>query len=318
MNPRPRLAILAQDRKLLDLLQLRLQSRDYQVIPLPCLPSSLGAIYTDPPDALIVDLPSSDEGGMGVIRELKADSNFGMIPVLGLLEESGLDTVQWEGFPLDDFITRPLRYPELFSRIPLLLLRNQRIFDNNPLTKLPGNTSIQVAVEKALGKPWAVCYLDINHFKAYNDTYGFARGDEVIRMVGRIQSNSVRQFGKEGFSGHIGGDDFVFVVPIEQAEPICRTVIRHFNHMVSDLFGEEERSRGYYLAKDRAGVRCKIPLLGVAIAVVPTASSRMGHYGKVAEVAAELKCLAKQSPESRYVVDRRGGKTSKDMGGVRR
>jgi diguanylate cyclase (GGDEF)-like protein len=216
--------------------------------------------------------------------------------------------MQWDQFPLDDFVSLPLHYPELFSRILLSFQRLQRIFDNNPLTKLPGNTSIQFAIEQALGKPMAVCYIDINNFKPYNDTYGFSRGDEVIRMVARIMSNTVKESKEGGFVGHIGGDDFVFITPLEHAETVCKTIIDRFTVIVSDLFGEEDKARGHYTAKDRRGVEQKIPLLGISIAVVPTNKPHVQHAGKVAEVAAELKKLAKKSNESCFVVDRRGSR----------
>lgn len=88
----------------------------------------------------------------------------------------------------------------------------------------------------------AVCYIDVNHFKPYNDTFGFARGDEVLRMLARIMSNAVRSR-EGGFSGHVGGDDFVFIVPFDRAEAVCETIIRNFNIIVSDLFGSGESRR---------------------------------------------------------------------------
>lgn len=301
----PRLAVLTRDFKLSERLALRLQGQDYQVVPLGNFSNALGLIYSDPPDILIVDLSATQPESLAAVKELKEDSYFCMIPVMGLIKGDLLGFIEWEQYPLDDFLICPFRYPELFARISLLIQRSQRVQDHNPLTKLPGNTSIQKAVEGVLGKPMAVCYLDINHFKPYNDTYGFARGDEVIRMVGRILSNSIRSLGKKGFAGHIGGDDFVFIAPFDQAESVCRTVLDHFRLLVSDLFGEDEKARGYYTAKDRNGSEQQIPLLTAAIGIVPTAGSRLSHYGKVAELAAELKHLAKQCPENRYVVDRR-------------
>jgi GGDEF domain-containing protein len=110
---------------------------------------------------------------------------------------------------------------------------------------------------------------------------------------------------QDSFVGHIGGDDFVFIVQLDQAEQLCENVIENFDIIVSDLFGEDDKNRGFYLAKDRKGEVQKIPLLGISIAVVPTNNPLMQHAGKVAEVAAELKKLAKKSNKSQYVVDRR-------------
>ena len=304
MGSRLRIALVSKNHELNTQMELRLQSKGYQVIIFSKISMILGFIYSDPPDVMIVDLSVPDPEIQKLVKELKRDNYFSVIPVMGILSDNMDELFDWEHYPLDDFIVLPVQYPELFSRISLSMQRIQRIFDNNPLTKLPGNTSIQHAIEKALGKPMAVCYIDINNFKPYNDTYGFSRGDEVLRMVARIMSNAVKETGG-GFSGHIGGDDFVFIVTFDRAEAVCKTIIANFNIIISDLFGDEEKAIGYYFAKDRKGHEQKFPLLGIAISVVPTDSPKIQHYGKVTEVAAELKKLAKKSHESSYVIDRR-------------
>jgi diguanylate cyclase (GGDEF)-like protein len=305
MPPTLRIALISRDKTLLSRLELRLQSRGYQVVQINSLSGVLGFLYTDPPDLIIINLISSDAETKKVIAELQADSYFSVIPVIGVIDQSPEEPPDWSGLPVDDFVVQPVNYNELFSRINLAMQRIQRIFDNNPLTRLPGNTSIQRAIDRALGKPMAVCYVDINHFKPYNDTYGFARGDDVIRMVARIMANVVREHCEGGFVGHVGGDDFVFIVPLEKAEPVCQTIINNFSGVASDLFGESEKKKGYYVAKDRSNQEQKIPLLSISLAIVPTNTPYIQHPGKVAEVAAELKKLAKKSSGSAYVVDRR-------------
>jgi diguanylate cyclase (GGDEF)-like protein len=313
MNPKHRIAILSTDQELHRHMGLRLQSKGYQALSLPEPSQVLGFIYSDPPDLMLIDLGSPNPQFHAILKQIKQDSYFSVIPVIGLLSETGIEDFAWQDFPLDDFVSHPVQYPELFSRILLSLQRMQRIFDNNPLTKLPGNTSIQQAIAGALGKPMAVCYIDINNFKPYNDTYGFSRGDEVLRMVARIMSNTVRESPGNGFVGHIGGDDFVFIVPFVQAEHICETILVNFNIIVSDLFIDEDKARGFYLAKDRKGEVQKVPLLGISIAVVPTDNPLMQHAGKVVEVATELKKLAKKSNKSAYVIDRRREQDNEDV-----
>ena len=305
MTPPLRIALFSSGKNVADLLELRLRSKGHQVVTLVQLADLFGFVYSDPPDLLIIDLTDPGPEIQKIIKGLKEESYFSVIPIIGLMKEEMEENVDWSDYPIDDFIVFPIRYPELFSRVSLSLQRIQWVFDHNPLTKLPGNTSIQKAIEKALGKSMAVCYIDVNHFKPYNDTFGFARGDEVLRMLARIMSNAVKESGAEGFAGHIGGDDFVFIVPLDRAESVCETIIRNFNIIVSDLFGEQEKSEGYYIAKDRRGETQHIPLLGIAIAVVPTSNPKIHHYGMISAVAAELKKYAKQSPVSRYVIDRR-------------
>ncbi|WP_298439122.1 diguanylate cyclase [Geobacter sp.] len=299
-----RIIIVAGEQGVDGNVELRLQSKGYQVVTVTAPAGVMGLIYADPPDVVLVDLSAPDEPLLGVIRSLKEDFFFSTIPVIGMIPEPFAEAFDWEEYPLDDYVGLPLNARELFARIALSLRRLRRVFDNNPLTRLPGNTSIQRAIEQAVGKPMAVCYVDINHFKQYNDVYGFVHGDEVLRMLARIMSNAVKEAG-EGFAGHIGGDDFVFIVPEEQAEGVAQRIIDNFTAVASELFDEGEKVSGFFLAHDRKGNEEKVPLMGVAIAIVPTDYPKIEHYAKVAEVAAELKKLAKQSPQSCYVVDRR-------------
>jgi diguanylate cyclase (GGDEF)-like protein len=304
MKNKLRIAVVTTDHSLAGTLEIRLQSKGYQALSLTKFSSVLGFVYSDPPDIVIMDLTMPGDATGSIIRNLKSDSYFSTIPILGLVNGADADSFAWEGCLLDDFVFVPIKYNELFFRITLSLQRIQRVLDNNPLTRLPGNTSIQRAVENALGKPMAVCYIDINHFKPYNDVYGFSHGDEVLRMLARLMGNAVKESGG-GFSGHIGGDDFVFIVPMARAEAVCKTIIAHFNAIAVDLFEETEKSNGYYISTNRQGEEEKFPLLSIAIAVVPTDAPKLKHYGKVAEVAAELKKCAKKTIESCYVVDKR-------------
>lgn len=299
-----RIALISSQPSLSSLLQLRLQSKNYQVMVVEKTAAALGTFYSDPPDLIIVDFSSPCVGCHDMLRMVRSDSFFSPIPIIGIFP-TGTEQESWDDFPLDDFVTMPVNFAELVSRITLSLSRIKRIFDNNPLTRLPGNTSIHRAIEESIGLPLAVCYVDINHFKPYNDVFGFSHGDEVIRMLARIMSNTVRESGG-GFSGHVGGDDFVFIVPRERAESVCSTVIAHFDQIVQALFDEEVKQQGYYVALNRKGEKEEMPLLGVSIAVVPMDSPAMTHAARVAEVAAELKKLAKSKKKSCFVVDRRG------------
>lgn len=283
---------------------LRLQSQGHQVVTLNNEASVMGTLYSDPPDVVLIDLSLQDEAALTIVRDLKDDFFFSTIPVIGMMSEPDAESFDWLEYPLNDFVSLPLNYRELFTRINLSLSRLRHVFDNNPLTKLPGNASIQRAIEAAIGKNLAVCYLDINHFKQYNDVYGFAHGDEVLRMLARIISNAVIETG-DGFAGHIGGDDFVFIVPESQAEGVAQRIITNFGAVVSELFDEDEKRNGFFVAHDRKGNEEKIPLMGVAVAIISTDSPQIDHYAKVAEVAAELKKIAKRSRESTYVFERR-------------
>jgi diguanylate cyclase (GGDEF)-like protein len=304
MLPPLRISLVSSDAQLTSHLQLRLQSKGYQATGMSYIDGVLGVFYSDPPDMLIIDLSTDGTAGTKTITSLRSDSFFSTIPIIGLVSPADYDVFPWDTYPLDDFVSLPLDYGELFSRIALSFSRIRRIFDNNPLTRLPGNTSIQRAIEDAMGKPLAVCHVDINHFKPYNDAFGFSRGDEVLRMLARIMFNAVRDAGG-GFCGHIGGDDFVFITSLALVDQVCRTIIDYFDQIVLDLFDEGTKRQGYYNGTNRKGEMEKIPLLSIAIAVVPMNSDKIRHMAKVAEVGAELKKRAKEAVGSHYVVDQR-------------
>jgi diguanylate cyclase (GGDEF)-like protein len=299
----PRIALISSQLQLTAMIQLRLQSKGYQVMVVDKTTAALGAFYSDPPDLIIVDFSSPCVGCHDMLFMVRSDSFFSPIPIIGIFPVMD-EQESWDDFPLDDFVTTPINFAELVSRITLSLSRIKRIFDNNPLTRLPGNTSIHRAIEDSLGLPLAVCYVDINHFKPYNDVFGFSHGDEVIRMLARIMSNTVRESGG-GFSGHVGGDDFVFIVPCERSEQVSSTIISHFDQIVQTLFDEETKQRGCYSALNRKGEEEQMPILGISIGIVPMNSPSITHAARVAEVAAELKKLAKGNKGSSFVVDRR-------------
>lgn len=304
MLPTTRITIISSDPQLAAHIQLRLHSKGCQAATMACTSSLLGTFYADPPDLLVIDLSTDTKCGLSIVKSLRGDSFFSAIPIIGLLSAVDSNELDWESYPVDDFVGLPLNFNELFNRISLALFRLKRIFDNNPLTRLPGNTSIQLAIESALGSDTAVCYLDINNFKPYNDAFGFSHGDEVIRMTARIMFNTVRDIGG-GFCGHIGGDDFVCIVPLEHAESVCKTIISHFDMIVLDLFDDETKQRGHYFGTNRRGKQENIPLLSLSIGVVPMNMPKILHAAKVSELAAELKKMAKNSSHSHYVVDRR-------------
>lgn len=304
MSKELRIAVVSANEDITFHLQLRLQSKGYQVLLLPCASGLIGVFYSDPPDILLVDISSANSGCSDIISSIRSDSFFSAIPIIAIVDNFIAESSIEPNHLIDDMITLPINYTELFCRINLALSRIKRVFDNNPLTRLPGNTSIQRAIEESLKKELAVCYIDIDSFKPYNDVYGFAHGDEVIRMLSRIMFNAVRDYGG-GFCGHIGGDDFVCITSLESCEAVSQTIIRHFDQIVQDLFDEDVKKNGYYMAENREGVVQKTDILSVSIAVVPMNSEKLTHSGKVAEIAAELKKKAKMKHGSSYIIDRR-------------
>ena len=186
--------------------------------------------------------------------------------------------------------------------------------DANPLTRLPGSVTIENVVNERLKEetPIAFCQLDLSNFKAFNDRYGYARGNEVLQATAKIVTEVVKSKGKEDdFVGHIGGDDFVVITSPERYEKICRAIIDSFDKLVVDFYDPEDRQRGYIDGETRQGQRVSFPIMTMAISVVTNQCCRLLNHVQVGEIAAEVKNYAKSFSHSTFVVNRRGDRISR-------
>ena len=182
--------------------------------------------------------------------------------------------------------------------------------DANPLTHLPGSVAIENILNKRLkeGTSLAFCQLDLSHFKAFNDRYGYVRGNEVIQATAHIATEVVKVEGDgDGFVGHIGGDDFVVITSAETYEKTCLGIINSFDRTVRDFYDPEDRERGHIQGETRQGQKVSFPVMTLAIAVVTNQQRGLQNHVQVGEIAAELKKYAKSFSHSTFVIDRRRG-----------
>lgn len=187
-----------------------------------------------------------------------------------------------------------------------LMHNNRRV---SPLTGLPGNVQIQAELKKRLfnDEKFAVLYLDLDNFKAYNDTYGFLKGDEIIKFTAKTILRNVHN-GEytNSFVGHIGGDDFVAIVDgDENYEEICQNIIIEFDTKVLDYFNEVDKERGYVEVPNRKNIIEQFPLTSISIGVVVVHKGRFKNTLEIGEVGAQVKHLSKITPGSAYVIDKR-------------
>ena len=196
-----------------------------------------------------------------------------------------------------------------FQEMALRLKRLEEMYlDASPLTHLPGGVAIENVLMKRLKEetPLAFCQLDLSHFKAFNDRYGYARGNEVIQATAKIVTGVVKEQGnEEAFVGHIGGDDFVVITSHERFEKICLAIIDSFDKVIMDFYDLEDRQRGNIQGETRQGQKLSFPIMTLDIAVVTNRSRRLQNPIQVGEIAAELKKYAKSFSRSIFVVDRR-------------
>jgi diguanylate cyclase (GGDEF)-like protein len=176
---------------------------------------------------------------------------------------------------------------------------------------LPGNVSIEEETIKRIKNCalFAFAYIDIDNFKAYNDVYGYKKGDDVITSVAAIISDVRKTYGSDDdFIGHIGGDDFIVIARPEKIDAICANITKEFDQRVPDFYRQEDRDKGHIVTRDRRGNINTFPLMTISIGVVSNEKRTFDHYAKVAAIAAEMKQFVKTRANkniSSYAKDRR-------------
>ncbi len=257
-----------------------------------------------------VVLETEGDGGeiLDLVEQLKQDAFTAIVPLVVLVPE-GSEALASDCLErgADEVLGAGLPERERELRLAQVLRRTDRDVSVHPTTRLPGTNHIarDMAYRLAAGQRFAVCYADLDHFKEFNDRYGYAFGDGVIRILSKILRDLVRGLAPGGFVGHIGGDDFIFNVPVEHLEATCDEIIRLFDTLIPYQYTEEDRRAGYFLGRDRRGAIHRIPLMTLSIGVVTNQFQTFQHTGQISELAAEMKTYAKTIPGSVYVVDRR-------------
>jgi diguanylate cyclase (GGDEF)-like protein len=269
---------------------------------------ALEQLFDDPPDMVIAEQFLPGVNGIDVLHMLRAENIYRQICAILLVRDKNLSALSGIDLDVDELVILPASADNLRIRIELALRRSTMTLDANPLTRLPGNTSIINTVQRliAVNTDFALAYADLDHFKPYNDRYGFSRGDEVLLMTARLIANAVSDHQcKPSFTGHVGGDDFVFILPPDIVEDTCKSVISSFDAIVPSFYDDEDRARKCIFSRDRQGHELVFPILTISIAVVLNINARYTRYAQLSHVAGQLKNIAKAAQESTYVIDQR-------------
>jgi diguanylate cyclase (GGDEF)-like protein len=258
-------------------------------------------------DLIILDLLLPDLDGFAVLGALRARPASALPPIILLsARDSAPEKVRGLQLGADDYVTKPFSADELLARVRAALRRRELEGGANPSTRLPGNVAIERAIRRRIENnlPFAVCYSDLDNFKAYNDTYGFLKGDAVIHQTAHVLLAAVEQEGnQDDFVGHIGGDDFVVITTPDRAEQVCARAIEAFDALAPLFYDAETRARGHIDAHDRQGRPTRFPLVSLSIAVVSNAQRAILHLAEVAQRSVELKKRAKEIVGSTYVME---------------
>jgi diguanylate cyclase (GGDEF)-like protein len=256
--------------------------------------------------ACIVFGGPSDPESIETCRTLKSEAFSAVIPVIFLDTDGELGLRAMEA-GADELLTTNMSDKERAIRLQVTLNRANRDVSVHPSTRLPGTAQIERDIMERIGSGelFAVCYADLDHFKEFNDRYGYNRGDGVIGIVSRILRDIVKAYAPTGFIGHIGGDDFIFNLPLESMEVCCTEILAIFDELVAYQYTPEDREKGHFIARDRRGNLHEIPLMTLSIGVVTNRNRSFSHPARVSELATEMKSYAKTLEGSVYAVDRR-------------
>jgi diguanylate cyclase (GGDEF)-like protein len=244
-----------------------------------------------------------------VVIELRSNTIFGNLPIVALFKGDELESTLWQEMAIDDYLLVEDGDLALRRRLEFIAKRSVRELDKNPLTRLPGNESIirhiQTMIDKA--EDVALAWVDLDHFKPFNDRYGFSRGDEVLLATARIITNTAREIGGDGvFVAHIGGDDFVFICPEACVKKLCEEILHRFDMVIRNFYNDDDLENGGITAKSRDEKVMRFPIMTVSIAVVLNEKGRYTHYGQASQDATDIKKYIKTLEGSNYLIDRRG------------
>ena len=272
---------------------------------------ALASIAEREPDLVILDHSMPRMSGLEVCRQLKTNPFTARIPVMMLTAQSGVES-KVEGFSAgaDDYIAKPFDPRELRARVQAMLRLVRREGDRNPTSGLPGGRAIEAEILGRVqrSQPFAVCYLDLDNFKPFADTFGFAVADDVIRALGSaIRDASAEVSGGEGtdmdFVGHIGGDDFIVITTAERAGPLMDICSVRCREVIKTAVGPQAARLGTYAGVDREGRVREFPLAGASAAVLHVTTDTWVNLAHLGMRAAEVKRRAKQKGSGAVLIE---------------
>ena len=268
----------------------------------------MGVALRSRPRVVVFDTRANPRAVLDALYDLKADSYTGVVPAVVI---SADDFESFDaGFRTgaDEVIRDHQDASEVVIRLDAMLRRSDRDLYVHPSTRLPGAVEIERDIGRrlALDVPFATCYADLDHFKEFNDRYSYYEGDRVIRILAQVLHDVVKGMCHEdGFVGHIGGDDFIFIIPVAAINEVCAEIVSIFDTLIPYQYSEQDRRAGYFFGKDRRGQLHRVPLMTVSIGVVTNERRRFTHAAQVSALATEMKSYAKTLPGSVYSIDRR-------------
>jgi diguanylate cyclase (GGDEF)-like protein len=304
-----RILIIDDDPDIVRFVETSLELDGYDVRSAVDGRAGIDAALADPPDLVLLDLMMPDVDGFEVLRRLKTSPASANVAVVLLTAKANVrDLVHGLDGGADDYITKPFDIEELRARVGSVLRRSRAMRDLSPLTGLPGNFRIAEELERRVtsGGPVAVVHADLDNFKAFNDHYGFMRGDNVIKFTANSLVEAALEVGDPTcFIGHVGGDDFIMVMDPSSAEQFCKAVVERFDDGILDFYDAHDALRGYVEVIDRRGERHAFPVVAISLGVATNTRRIFTSEWEASAIASEMKEHAKGEAGSSFRIDRR-------------
>ena len=281
-----------------------LEVSGYQVCDSASANAALSEAQRSRPNLVLLDVMMPGADGYRAAEMLRGSPAIGMAPIIFLSARGDTaDKVRAFRAGAEDYIVKPFDSAELVARVGKALDRQARELGASPTTGLPGVDAIQGEIERRIEQREAavICYLDLDNLKAFNDYYGYAKANAVIRQTGDVIRAAVAREGGADFVGHIAGDDFVFITTPDHADAMCCGICRSFDEVIPLYYDRVDRARGHIETKDRFGVMRRFPIMTVSIAAISLSPAH--SYAGLAELAADGKRIAKSIMGSTYVRD---------------
>ena len=304
-----RILVAEDEEQLREVLCIQLRQAGYEVTEAFDGQQALELATGDPPDLVLLDVMMPLLTGFEVCERLRASYSTRHIPIIILTARAEIDDkVMGLRGGANDYVTKPWARRELLQRIQNALDWSRQQRAASPLTGLPGNSSINDEIRRRFASetPFALIQLDVDYFKAFNDRYGYTRGDVAIRGVAKILVEEAhRGGGGDTFVGHIGGDDFVVLTEPALADDLGRRIIAAFDLLVPTLYDPEDAACGFVEVHNRLHVVERFPLMSLTLALVRTDHMQISHLAQLGDIAQELKSHGKGIPGSVMVGERR-------------
>ena len=300
--------VVEQDVRQRQALARDLETAGFSVIGVPDASAALDTLDVLVPDAVIIAEPD-EAAALALTSRIRAHPAAGHAPV-GVVGRSNETSALVRALDAgaDHYLARPFDAEALVARTRAIIRRFVSEAAVQPLTRLPGNYAIDREIGNRLRDraAWALIYADLDEFKAFNDVYGFVQGNAAIVLLAESLVDATKRKGGNGdFVGHVGGDDFVVVTTPPFAQAIAEETIRTFDAEIPRLYKEEDLRRGGIVTRDRRGNPREHPIMSLSIGTVSSERNSIESVAHAAQIAAELKLLAKRRPGSNVVTDKR-------------